>query len=351
MTHVDFMHRCLLLAENARGSVAPNPMVGAVIVKDNTIIGEGFHTAFGKPHAEVEAVRSVIQKELIAGSTLYVSLEPCCHQGKTPPCTTMIIEKGISKVVVAMRDPNPLVSGKGIQILRDAGIEVIEHILCKEAENLNRRFVKFHTKKQPYIILKWAQTADKFIDIERENDTPQINWISNVHTKQLVHKWRSEEQAILVGSKTVLMDNPFLTNRLWSGKHPIRILIDPNLKVPLHYNIYNADALTICFYNNNLQIPKTFANTIQFIPLTNDQPVYLQVINYLYHYGIQSLIVEGGRYTLMEFIHSGLWDEARVIEGNVFFDKGLSAPILNMKPALTEQIESDSIKYYFNIKS
>ena len=346
--HEMYMKRCLFLAEKGRSFVAPNPMVGAVIVYDNMIIGEGFHTQYGKPHAEVEAVASVADKQLLKESTLYVSLEPCCHYGKTPPCTSLILDCGIPRVVVATRDPNPKVSGKGIEILKAGGVEVIEGICQAEAELLNIRFNTFHLKQRPYIILKWAQSADGFLDLHPRPSSPEIHWISNEHSKQLVHKWRSEESAILIGKNTAINDNAELTTRLWPGKNPIRILIDPELETPFNYNIYNDRAATICFHHEQYTPSEAVSENIQFFALHNHRDMLLQILDKLFSLNITSVIVEGGQQTLQGFIEANIWDEIRKIRGTVIFGNGTPAPLLNLHPERTEQIVDDIIEYYFN---
>lgn len=346
--HEVYMQRCLRLAESGRQNTAPNPMVGAVIVHEGNIIGEGFHKEYGQPHAEVEAIQSVRDKSLLRNATMYVSLEPCCHFGKTPPCTSLIIEHGIPHVVVATTDPNPKVAGNGIRTLREAGIHVTENILKEEADKLNIRFHTFHIYKRPYVILKWAQSADGCIDKIPRNSSPEINWISNESSKQLVHKWRAEEAAILIGSQTAMNDNPSLTTRLWPGKNPLRLIIDPMFETPLHFNIFNAEAETICFHSSEAEKPQDFPQRIQCVPLNMKQSVPVQVLTHLYSENINSLIVEGGRFTLNSFIETGLWDEARVITGNIIFEKGILAPELKHLPQRTETIENDIIHYYIN---
>ena len=245
------MQRCLLLASKGLGSVAPNPMVGAVVVYQNKIIGEGWHQKAGEAHAEVHAINQVSDLEILKKATLYVNLEPCSHFGKTPPCADLIIEKGFKKVVIASRDPNPLVSGKGIQKLKEAGVTVIENILKKEAEFLNRRFYTFYQKKRPYIILKWAETQDGFIaPLEKKEKKPF--WISNALAKQRVHKWRTEEAAILVGVQTVITDDPLLTAREWPGKHPLRMVLDPNNRIPADAALLHDGLPTLLFSNKKI---------------------------------------------------------------------------------------------------
>lgn len=346
--HEVYMQRCLRLAESGRQNTAPNPMVGAVIVHEGNIIGEGFHKQYGQPHAEVEAIQSVRDKSLLKNATMYVSLEPCCHFGKTPPCTSLIIEHGIPHVVVATTDPNPKVAGNGIRTLREAGIHVTENILKEEADKLNIRFRTFHIYKRPYVILKWAQSADGFIDRLPRPSSPQIFWISNESSKQLVHKWRAEEASILIGSRTAINDNPSLTTRLWPGKNSLRLIIDPMFETPLHFNIFNTEAETICFHSSDAEKPQDFPQRIQCVPLNMKQSVPEQILNFLYSENINSLIVEGGLQTHNSFISSGLWDEARVIRGTVIFGNGTPAPVLKGAPAHTMQRVDDIIEFYSN---
>jgi diaminohydroxyphosphoribosylaminopyrimidine deaminase / 5-amino-6-(5-phosphoribosylamino)uracil reductase len=345
-----YMQRCLRLAEEGRGYTKLNPMVGCVIVHDDQIIGEGFHTKFGMPHAEVEAVSKVKNKSLLANSVMYVSLEPCCHHGKTPPCTSLIISHKIPKVVVAMRDPNPKVAGKGIEMLRSAGIEVIESVLQDEAEKLNVRFIKYHTEKKPYVILKWAQSADGLLDCEPCNDDIRSHWISNEYSTQLVHKWRSHEMSIMVGRKTAERDNPSLTTRLWNGNHPVRILIDPFFTIPIHYNIYNNQSPLIVIHNEEVLPPSFIPNEVKCRGIHFSENVASQILDILCQEGLNSVIIEGGRITLDTFIHSNLWDEARVIKGSVVFHKGTLAPELNVAPCKTIILDNDTIEFYKNSK-
>jgi len=309
-----FMRRCFELAGKGLGNVAPNPLVGAVIVHNGKIIGEGYHRKYGEPHAEANAVASVENQELLKESTLYVNLEPCSHYGKNPPCAELIIRKQIPKVVIANKDPFPEVSGRGINMMREAGIEVIEDFLAEEGWTLNRRFFTFHTKKRPYIILKWAQTVNGFMDITRESpETPALR-ISNKITSMLVHKLRAEESTILVGTKTALLDNPELTVRNWRGKNPVRVLIDKDLQVPLNFRIYNEKSSTIIFTK---KAPENISyQHIEYIEVPFDgagETLNLEILlEKLYERNLQSLIVEGGSRLLSSFIQSGIWDEMQV---------------------------------------
>lgn len=314
-----YMSRCIGLAQLGAGNVAPNPMVGAVLVFENRIIGEGYHQKFGKAHAEVNCINSVAEenKILIEKSTMYVSLEPCAHHGKTPPCSDLIIQKNIPKVVIGCQDVYKEVAGKGIQKLRNAGVEVVTGILEKECKELNKRFFTFHQKQRPYIILKWAQSVNANIGSEKERI-----FITNEYTNRIVHKWRSEEAAILVGTNTALKDDPSLTTRLWKGNNPVRIVIDKELKLPVGLKIFNGESRTI-IYNC---LKNSSEKNLQFIKL--DDGFFLdQMLQSLYKNNIQSLLIEGGAKTLQSFIDPGLWDEARMVTNQkMIIEDGIPAP-------------------------
>jgi diaminohydroxyphosphoribosylaminopyrimidine deaminase/5-amino-6-(5-phosphoribosylamino)uracil reductase len=337
------MQRCIQLAKLGAGNVAPNPMVGAVLVYEDKVIGEGYHKKFGEAHAEVNCINSVEEKNrsLIERSTMYVSLEPCAHHGKTPPCADLIIQKRIKKVVIGCMDIYKEVAGKGIEKLRNAGVEVVSGVLENECRDLNKRFFTFHQKKRPYIILKWAQSSNGKIG---SNNTQRI-LISNDYTNRLVHKWRSEEAAILVGTNTALKDDPSLTTRLWKGKNPVRIVIDKDLKLPLSLKIFNDESKTIVY--NNLKTSSE--KNIRFFKLDNKY-FLSEILHSLYEKDIQSVIVEGGAKTLQMFIDANLWDEARVIaNGKMFMENGIDAP--EMKNFLFEYEEKyfdDSLRFYKN---
>ncbi len=318
------MQRCIELAKKGLGNVAPNPMVGAVIVHNNVIIGEGYHQQYGEAHAEVNAIRSVNNQDLLSESTIYVSLEPCAHFGKTPPCSDLIIEKNIPTIVVGCVDPFSEVAGKGIEKLQKAGRQVVVGVLEKECLALNKRFITFHEKKRPYYILKWAETADGFIDKIRVSNTPDINWITDPQTQQLTHLWRSQESAILVGKNTVINDNPSLTCRAVYGKNPIRIVIDRNLTLnPTDYAVFDDQATTLVL--NEVKNEKN--KTVEYIQL--DFENFFDALNsVLYQRAIQSVIVEGGTITLQGFINAQNWDEARVLKSNQLFEVGIKAPML-----------------------
>jgi diaminohydroxyphosphoribosylaminopyrimidine deaminase/5-amino-6-(5-phosphoribosylamino)uracil reductase len=337
-----FMSRCLALAANAIGDVSPNPMVGAVLVYDGRIIGEGYHEQYGKAHAEVNCINNVKEgdKHLIKDATIYVSLEPCAHHGKTPPCADLIIANNIKQVVVGSDDRNPLVAGKGITKLRNAGIKVTEHVLQKECDFLNRRFMAFHREHRPYIILKWAESADGFFAPHDEKKM----WLTNEYSKKLVHKWRTEEDAILIGTKTALIDDPLLTARLCEGRNPTRILIDMNLKVPQDSNIFNDDALTIV-YNNHKEGLESGTVFIK-VNSTNDLPQLIAAD--LYHRKVQSVIIEGGAYTLTQFIEQGLWDETRIFISPTLLNGGIKAPSIAGSISHVQQILSDKLMIKMN---
>ncbi|WP_034921215.1 bifunctional diaminohydroxyphosphoribosylaminopyrimidine deaminase/5-amino-6-(5-phosphoribosylamino)uracil reductase RibD [Gillisia sp. CAL575] len=329
--HEKYIKRCIQLAENGLGTTYPNPMVGSVIVHDNKIIGEGWHRKAGEPHAEVNAINSVEDKSLLKKATIYVSLEPCSHYGKTPPCSDLIIASGIKKVVIGSIDPFPSVSGKGIKKLMDAGCEVILGILDTACNSLNKRFFTFHKNHRPYIILKWAQSTDGFLApiYSEENHNREPVWITNKYSQQLVHKWRGEEAAILVGTNTAVMDNPNLNTRLWKGSNPVRILIDKSLRLPRDSALLDESIKTIviCDKVSKQEKSKTSSENLIFEPIDFNKEITAEICSILYKYAIQSIIIEGGAKTIQSFIDSGLWDEARVFTGDVHFKKGTKAPL------------------------
>lgn len=342
------MLRCLELAKNGLGKVAPNPMVGCVIVYENKIIGEGYHQEYGKAHAEVNAINSVQDKTLLQKSTLYVNLEPCAHFGKTPPCANLIAEHNIPRVVIGCIDSFSEVSGKGIEKLKNAGIEVMVGILERESLGLNKRFFTFHTKKQPYIILKWAETKDGFIDVDRSFDklrkTNTNNWITTPLSKQLVHKWRSEESAIMVGTNTALNDNPKLNVREWVGKNPIRLVIDLQDRLPKDLHVFDKKIPTVVFSSTRERQEKN----LTFVKINDLKNLLTEVLNELYKRNIQSVIVEGGAKLLQSFIDQNLWDEARVFIGNKNFVNGLKAPKIKGNLISEEMIDVDKLKWIVN---
>jgi diaminohydroxyphosphoribosylaminopyrimidine deaminase/5-amino-6-(5-phosphoribosylamino)uracil reductase len=343
------MQRCLQLAQYGAGNVAPNPMVGAVLVYDAKIIAEGYHQKYGEPHAEVNCINSVKENEktLIDKSTLYVSLEPCSHFGKTPPCTDLIIKNKIPKVVIGCTDVFEDVNGNGIKKLEDAGVEVITGILEKECIQMNKRFFTFHQQKRPYIILKWAESADKIIGTSPQ-PFPQVEkgqrtFISNEYSNRLVHKWRSQEASILVGTNTALKDDPSLTTRLWMGNNPVRIVIDMNLRLPSTLQIFNKEISTIIFNNHKNEQ----AGNLIFYKIKKENNI-THLLKALYELNIQSVLIEGGAQLLQSFIDEGLWDEARVIcNEQLTISNGINSPVLkNMELQKKEKYFSDTINYF-----
>lgn len=332
------MHRCLQLAELGRGNVAPNPMVGAVIVYEGKIIGEGYHECFGEAHAEVNAINSVIDHQLLSESTIYVSLEPCAHFGKTPPCANLLVDKKFKRVVVGTLDIHSKVYKKGIQRLEAAGIDVEVGVCKAECQELNHAFFTFHEKKRPFVLLKWAQTPAGFIDNSGGKDG-EVSWISAPETQVKVHKWRSETQAILVGKNTVLNDNPSLTVRAVGGKNPMRIVLDSNNEVSPEAAIFNEESETIVF---NLEIDSQ-RNNVQFIQLKALDPQ--SILSKLFELSVQSVLIEGGRTVLQSFIYAELWDEARIISGRNEFNSGTLAPQLRGKKIDEEIFYGDHISY------
>lgn len=335
------MQRCIELAALGEGMVAPNPLVGSVIVHNHAIIGEGFHRKFGGAHAEVNAIRSVQNPALLADSALYVNLEPCVHHGKTPPCVDLILECGIKKVVIAHADPNPMVGGMGIAKLREAGVEVISGILENEARFLNRRFISFHALHRPFVVLKWAQTRDGLIDRKRDGEKG-VNWITSPEVQPLVHLWRSQEMAILVGRRTIEIDDPQLSVRTVIGRQPVRLVLDPMGMITSDHKIQNDDGTTFIFsYEGSIAADnrRIFINrTSDFLPA---------VLQHLYQLNIQSILVEGGAATINHFIHQNLWDEARIIYGNVSFGEGLAAPEIGLQPTSVSNYANHIYETYF----
>ena len=343
MNHEHYIKRCLEISKLGIGTTRPNPSVGAVLVVDDRIIGEGFTSPYGGNHAEVNAISAVRDSSLLATATMYVTLEPCSHFGKTPPCADLIIKSEIKKVVIGCVDSNVLVAGKGIERLQNAGCEVIVGVLEKECKAHHKRFFTFQTKKRPFIILKWAQTLDAYVAPKNRAIQAPI-WITNEASRQLVHKWRCEEQAILVGTTTVLDDNPRLDVRYWKGEDPVRIVIDKELKIPANLKVYDGSVKTI-FINESSTYVK---GTIFFEKINFSKPIAIQICEVLFKHNIQSLIVEGGTKTIQTFIDENLWDEARVFSGEVHFNDGVNAPILDVIPTNEENIKGDILKTYLN---
>ena len=343
-----YMFRCIELARLGMGEVAPNPMVGAVIVHDGKITGEGFHREFGGAHAEVNAINSVTKKELLEESTIYVSLEPCAHFGKTPPCSDLIISSHIPRVIVGSVDPFAKVAGKGIEKMRNAGIEVEVGVLEKECLELNRRFFTFHQQKRPYVVLKWAQTLDGYLDVDRSY--PELygkpTWISNELSRRIVHRQRTEEAAILIGTNTVMKDNPSLTVREWSGKQPVRLVLDRQNRLPDHLHVKDGQVPTVVFTE---QVVSSGPN-LEFVKMDFHGDLIAQILKFLYDHELQSVVVEGGQRLLQSFIDQEAWDEAHVYIGHYWFGKGVRAPQFNYQPRESEMLNDTQLQcFYRNI--
>ncbi|BDD05895.1 diaminohydroxyphosphoribosylaminopyrimidine deaminase/5-amino-6-(5-phosphoribosylamino)uracil reductase [Aureibacter tunicatorum] len=336
------MKRALELAQLGLGTTSPNPMVGCVIVHQDKIIGEGWHFQSGKPHAEVNAIASVKDKSLLKESTAYVTLEPCSHYGKTPPCADLLIQHKVKKVVVANLDTNPLVSGRGIKKMKDAGIIVEHGILDQEARQLNKRFFCFHENERPYIILKWAQTYDGFI--ARKNYDSK--WISNSLSRKLVHKWRSEEDAIMVATNTAHYDNPSLNVRTWNGKNPTRIVLDKHLRLHPELTLFDQNQMTIC-YNLHQDHSKSM---LEFVKVDENNLID-DIFKDLHSRKVQSIIIEGGAFLLQSLIEEGLWDEARVFKSPAMFEDGIKAPNIQGSIISQSQIDNDELNIILNKKS
>ena len=338
--HEFYLKKCLDLALKSFPENTPNPMVGSVIVYKDEIIGKGYHEKYGSHHAEVNAINNVKDKSLLSQSTIYVNLEPCSHFGKTPPCSDLIIKHKIPKVVIGCVDTSSKVSGKGIQRMRNAGIEVVTGVLNEESRDLNKRFFTFQEKKRPYIILKWAESKDGFI---APLDQKEPLWMTSEESKKLVHKWRAEEDSILIGRITAEKDNPSLTVREVNGKNPTRIVIDKNLKLSEHLNLFNSESDTIIF--NEITSNKT--SNINYIKI-NFNKLINNILKVLYQQNIQSLIIEGGTKTLQSFIDKNLWDEARIFITNMKLKNGIKSPIIKGKKLSKKQIGSDLLKIFVN---
>jgi diaminohydroxyphosphoribosylaminopyrimidine deaminase/5-amino-6-(5-phosphoribosylamino)uracil reductase len=339
-----YMRRCFELARKGLGLTRTNPLVGSVIVHNNKIIGEGYHHEFGGPHAEVNAIRSVRDQSLLPESTLYCSLEPCAHQGKTPPCSLLINQKGIRQVVVSNLDPFPSVNGQGVKQMEEAGVMVRTGCMEDVGYDLNRRFFHFHKNKRPYVILKWAQTQDGYLDVVREPGDPiGTNWITDDVSRTMVHKWRSEEAAIMVGTNTVITDNPRLNIRRWKGVNPVRITLDRNGRLSGDARILDGSQDTIVFTG----VPGKYSGRTRSIHL---DPSYGldDLMEELYDQHIISVFVEGGARLHDSFLKSGLWDEARVFTGKMSFSQGVKAPFLLSDPVETLRFNGTKLAVYMN---
>ncbi len=343
-----YMQRCIELAKLGIGNAAPNPLVGSVVVHKGKIIGEGYHQKCGEAHAEVNAINSVKNKELLKNSTIYVNLEPCAHYGRTPPCADLIVANKIKRVVIGCVDSFAKVAGKGIEKLINGGCEVNVGILKKESLELNRRFFLFHSKKRPYIILKWAETKDGFIDKQRKSDELiEPIWITNKLSKKIVHKWRTQETAFMIGTNTAIKDNPQLNVREWNGRNPIRIVLDKELKLDKKLKIFDNSALTYIFNSKkNISV-----NNIHYFKVCFNNNVLNEIMNVLYKNKIQSVVVEGGSKLLNSIIKTNLWDEARVFIGNKTFTIGVKAPKFNKMSCKEVYINETKLRYFRNNNS
>lgn len=344
-SNVKYMKRCLQLAKHGGRRVAPNPMVGCVIVHMNKIIGEGYHQVYGGPHAEVNAINSVNNQKLLEQSTLYVNLEPCAHHGKTPPCSDLIIEKKIPKVVIGTKDSYAEVAGKGIEKMQKAGVDVTVGILSDECLELNRRFFTFHKEKRPYIVLKWAQTADGFVDVDQtEKQLGHPTWITNEMARIAVHKQRSTESAIFIGTNTALADNPSLTLRDWYGKQPLRIVPDQKQRLHKDLKIFDEKAKTLTITPDNYSDNRSTA----ILKIDSSDNVITELLSYLYQQGVLSVIVEGGPKMLQSFIKLNRWDEAHVYTGQLSFGSGIKAPEFDASPVKFDRFYNSELKIYRN---
>ena len=338
-THEYFIEKCIELARQGIKDVSPNPMVGAIVTYNGKIIGEGWHKKYGRNHAEINAINNVQDKSLLKKSTLYVNLEPCCHFGNTPPCTDFIIKKNIPNVIIGCIDPNSEVAGKGIKKLQENSVNVISGVLDKKCRDLNKRFFKFKNDKKPYVILKWAKSRDNFIAPINQN---KPFWMTSEQSKKLVHKWRSEEDSILVGTNTVNLDNPSLTVRLSDGKNPIRVIIDRNISLDANYKIFNSDSKTIIFNEK-----KTYNTKTNYYIKVNFNSLIEEMLKELYKLNIISIIVEGGAYTLSKFIQANIYDEIRVFTTKLNLENGIESPnIPELKKISSKKINSDTLDIY-----
>ena len=338
MTNEDYIKRCIHLAKKGFGNASPNPLVGSVIVHNNEIIGEGFHQKFGEAHAEVNAINSVKDKSLLAFSTIYINLEPCAHFGKTPPCADLIIKSKIPNVVIGHQDPFSKVNGQGIDKLKAAGCKVIVGVCENECNELNKRFFTLHQQKRPYVILKWAESMDGFIDKNRSENEKGIFWLSHPKTKRLVHQWRAQEDAILVGRKTVDTDDPELTAREWKGSNPIRVILDSKAQISQNRKVLNGAANTL-IYNT---IKSENIENIQWVK--TDKNSLIEILEDLGQRNISSIIVEGGFQVLTNFIQENLWDEARIIKGQSRLISGKKSPIISGEVVDNFEFNGDEIR-------
>jgi len=324
------MQRAIDLAKLGAGFVSPNPMVGCVIVHNDVIIGEGWHKKFGGPHAEINALNSVTNKTLLKESTVYVTLEPCSHYGKTPPCSNALIEHGVKQVVVGVTDPNPLVSGNGIKLLLNAGIDVTTDVLKHECLDLNKRFITYITQKRPYVILKWAESDDGFISPDNEqlseSEFKKQKQISGPTVQKLTHLWRTQEDAFMIGTNTALVDNPKLNARAWNGRNPARVVVDLNNRLPKSLHIFDGSQPTFVFVYDTYKTES--ALNIIYLPISKDEDIIKQLLKALYQQNIQSLVVEGGTQLLQTFIDNNMWDEAIIIKAEHELKQGVKAPTI-----------------------
>lgn len=335
------MERCIRLARCGEGNVSPNPMVGAVIVCDGRIIGEGYHWQYGGAHAEVNAVRAVADPALLSRSTLYVNLEPCSHYGKTPPCANLIIEKKIPRVVIGCLDPFPEVAGRGVRLLEEAGVEVTVGVAEEEALRLNERFIWFHRSRSPYVIAKWAQSADGYMDKYRDSVAEPPVMLSTAATRRMVHKLRTETDAILVGARTAVLDNPSLSARYWAGKSPVRLVIDPHLQVPRDAAVYNGSVPTVIFTRKEAAP----CAGVEFVPLAPGTDTVRQIKDFLYNRNLQTLLVEGGAATLKRFFESGV-NEVRTEYTSKWLQSGVKAPGVPAEPVGTYPFGGSVIRVF-----
>ena len=336
-----YMLRAVELASLAAGNTSPNPLVGAVIVHDNKIIGEGYHIRAGEAHAEIVAINSVKKRQLLRDATLYVNLEPCSHYGRTPPCAEKIIEEKIPRVVIGVADPSKKVAGRGIKMLIEAGIDVTTGVLEDESRALNKRFFSYHEKGRPYIILKWARSSDGFMDRLRLNKETGPNWITGMEERMLVHKWRSEEDAILIGDRTACNDDPALDVRLWGGRNPRRFVLSESANLPEGLRIFKGEPPTVIF---SLEADQTKGKAI-YVPITCREKALEEILAFMYSEEIQSLIIEGGKIVLSQFIEAGLWDEARIFTGDIIFGEGLDSPVIEGEIIAEKDFSGSSLAY------